>query len=81
MAYSTSNPPQVVAQGVGDGVTVWAYKSGDSITTVKGAGYISNGDDLGMKEGDLVLIADTATPASGTAIVDSVAAGGAAELT
>jgi len=81
MAYDTANPPVAVAQAVGSGPTIWAYKSADTVTTVKGAGYISNGDDLGMKVGDIVLIADTTTPASGTAVVDSVAAGGAAELT
>ena len=80
MAYDTANPP-VLIEATASGPAVWAYRSADTVTVVKGVGYISNGDDLGMKVGDIVLIADTTTPASGTAVVDSVAAGGAAELT
>ncbi len=82
MAYVTTNPPRLISQSVGEnGGALWMYVSADAAVTVLGAGYITNGDDLGMKVNDVVIIADSATPLSSTAIVDAVAAGGAAELT
>lgn len=82
MAYSTLNPPRIIATSVGssDGA-LWMYVSADVLATVIGAGYITNGDDLGMKVGDVVLVSDTTTPLGSIAVVDAVAAGGAAELT
>ena len=81
MAYATSNPPQKTSSGIGNGVTVWAYSSADVNATVVGAGYFSNGDALGMKVGDIVLIGDTATPLGTIAVVSAVTAGGAATVT
>ena len=82
MAYATTNPPRLISQSTGSSTGgVWLYTSADAKATVIGAGYITNGDALGMKVGDVVIIADTGTPLSSTAIVDAVASGGAAELT
>lgn len=79
MAYSTSNPPVCLAQPVGGaGPSLWHYSSADSVATVTAAGYFSNGDALGMKVGDFVLIDDTNVGDGGIAKVTSVAAGGAA---
>jgi len=57
------------------------YVSTDALAVVIGAAYISNGDDLGMKVGDVVIVSDLTTPLGSLAVVDAVAAGGAAELT
>jgi hypothetical protein len=57
MAYSTDHPPWLWLQGFTSNVIpqVWGYTSGDTDGTVSGAGYISNGQRLGMKKGDLVI--------------------------
>ena len=82
MAYVTTNPPRLISQSVGtNGGALWMYVSADAAITVLGAGYITNGDDLGMKVNDVVMIADSGTPLATLGIVDAVAAGGAAELT
>jgi hypothetical protein len=60
MAYSTSNPPQLVVQGVGGfGPSIWTYSSTDAAATVDAANYITNGGSLGMAIGDLVYVMDT----------------------
>jgi hypothetical protein len=80
MAYSTSNVPALVSQRVGaDGGAIWIYKDGDTLDTVLGADYISNGDALGMKAGDKVIyIGDDNSNAELS--VSSVTADGAATL-
>lgn len=59
MTYATSNPPAATSQTL-TGASIWTYKSADAIATVDGAGYFTNGGDLGMKVGDVVFIVDTA---------------------
>ena len=59
MTFSTSNPPARLNQRIGGGMATWAYSSSDPTGTVDGSGYISNGDKLGMKVGDLVYSNDT----------------------
>lgn len=82
MAYSTANPPRLISQSVGtNGGALWIYVSADAAATVLGAGYITDGDALGMKVNDSIIIIDSTTPLSTLAMVDAVAAGGAAELT
>lgn len=61
MGYSTSNPPRRIAGAIG-GNSVWHYSSADDDATVNGAGYFTNGVELGMKVGDIVHVFDTATP-------------------
>lgn len=59
MAYSTSNPPALIAEGVGGNFRLWAYKSTDAPAAVRVSGYITDGYALGMRAGDLVLVVDT----------------------
>lgn len=83
MAYSTDAPPALIAQRVGaNGGSIWWYTSTDAPAVVRVAGYISNGDALGMKAGDIVMGVDSdASPiALQLYIVTSVTAGGAADL-
>ena len=89
MAYSTSNPPRLISQSIGGGLAsatggpnIWVLSGTDATTTVDGAGYITNGSDLGMKKGDLVMYIKTdASPISlQLMIVSAVTAGGSADL-
>lgn len=60
MAYLTSNPPACVHQMTGkNGGSTWVYDSADAATLVRVSGYITDGDDLGMKVGDVVHQRDT----------------------
>ena len=77
MAYSTSSPPSKISATM-DGNSVWFYKSADDDATTNGAGYYTNGDHLGMRKGDLVIVYDTATPLVSLCYVNSVTAGGSA---
>ncbi|NSY17261.1 hypothetical protein [Neorhizobium sp. AL 9.2.2] len=80
MAYSTTLPPQKLAAGTGASMQLWGYTSADTLATVVGAAYISNGSQLGMRVGDAVLVRDTTTPASGIRFVSAVVKDGAATL-
>lgn len=81
MAYSTANPPCLISERLGsDGGHVWAYKDGDPFDTMLAADYISNGDALGMKVGDPVILIDSTNSVALTAHVSSVTSGGAASL-
>jgi len=83
MAYATSNPPRLIAQSVGAaGGALWWYTSTDAATVVRFTGYITDGFDLGMKVGDVVMGVDSdASPvAVQMYIVTSVATDGAADL-
>lgn len=57
MAYSTSNPPSLVVQGVGgSGVSIFQYSStADAAADMDTAGFFTNGYDLGMRAGDVVF--------------------------
>lgn len=59
MAYSTSNPPQLVSGGIGGFGQMWLYKSADAETAFDDTDYITNADDLGMVTGDFVHIIDS----------------------
>jgi hypothetical protein len=79
MAYSTLNPPLLLARGLGTqtstlaallystaqtsnaavrgGTGLWIYQSSDPSTTVVGTlSYFTNGLDLGMKNGDCIIV-------------------------
>lgn len=64
MAYSTSNPPSLIAQGVARGTDlqsrVWEYSSADSLATVTGINYVHNATALSLKAGDRVIFHNTA---------------------
>lgn len=65
MAYSTSNPPRLVQQPIA-GLRQWQYTSTDAVTDVRVSGYFTNGYDLGMRKGDIVLVLDNdASPITG----------------
>lgn len=82
MAYATSNPPRNMMRTNGsDGVNLWTYKSADPIATVRGAGYITNADDLGMKVGDVVIVADSNLETTTIEFVSAIAAGAATVAT
>lgn len=55
MAYSTTIPPQLIAQAPGAGGKIWRYSSVDPSTTVDDADYFTNGYQLGMRVGDTVI--------------------------
>lgn len=59
MSYSTSNPPNQVAQGVGSCPALWVYASTDVHTDVDAADYFTNGYDLGMRVNDVVIVVKT----------------------
>lgn len=82
MAYATTNPPRVMVSGVGTTAPAWwSYDSDDAATVVRVTGYITNGDDLGMEVGDIVIQSDSAgATVAHIYTVVSVAAGGAADL-
>lgn len=78
MAYATSNPPALAVPSIGDRPAIWVYSDADAVSTVVGADYFSDGDALGMKVGDVVLIWDSNTGDGGIAFVTAVTSGGAA---
>lgn len=81
MAYSTANSPGLISQRIGSKPgSVWVYQDGDPFDTVLAADYISNGDALGMKVGDTVIVIDTTNSVSVQATVSAVTSGGAASL-
>ena len=66
MAYSTSNPPRLVQQPIA-GLRMWQYDSVDAVTAVRVSGYFTNGWDLGMRKGDIVVVLDNdASPITGS---------------
>ena len=80
MAYSASNPPILIGQGIGGVGKIWQWVTAEAAGTVDGNNYISNGDALGMKVSDSVIVVDTDTPLTTFHRVESVVAGGAADL-
>jgi lipid-binding SYLF domain-containing protein len=81
MAYAASNPPTLNSQRVGGGGAIWTYLSTDVSTDVDAAGYFTNGDALGMKVGDVVLVIETDNSyLQTTHSVTAVTAGGAATV-
>lgn len=82
MAYATSNPPKLLVPGMGSGQpSLWVYTSTDVHTAVAAADYFSNGDALGLKVGDIVLVSkSTATIGTTVHYVSAVTAGGAATV-
>ncbi len=64
MAYSTSNPPNMIAQSVGASPALWVYASADAHGDVDAANYFTNGQALGMRVNDVVVVVDTGTSAT-----------------
>lgn len=81
MAYSTSNPPKLVASGIGGGgVRLWIYNSTDLPAAVAAADYFSDGDHRGMRVGDIVFVTVTASGDTTLHSVTDVTANGAATI-
>lgn len=76
MAYTGSSLSQIGGTLEG-GFKLWTYATSDSLATVKGAGYFSDGGSRGMEVGDFVLVINTVTPAFAIYAVSAVAAGAA----
>ena len=79
MAYSKENLT-LTAEGIGGRGSLWHYTSADAIATVNTSGYISNGDAMGLKVGDTVIVRDTNVPTTSLCTVIDVTAGGQADL-
>lgn len=76
--YATSNPPSLVAQRIGDGPAIWIYSSVDVDSDVNASNYFDDGNALGMRVGDLVIVYDTTTPKTSLCYVSVSTDGGAA---
>lgn len=80
MSYSASGLVQI-AGGPGAGPSLWIYTSTDVHTDVDAADYFSNGDAMGMKVGDVVIVCkSSATKGATIHYVSGVTAGGAATI-
>jgi hypothetical protein len=82
MAYDTTvAKPVLVASAFGGGPALWIYNSTDIHTDVDASGYFTDGDALGMKVGDMVLVGKTSATIGATLhYVQTVTAGGAATV-
>lgn len=81
MAYVSANLNVVVPRMGQDGTAVWALEGTDIHTDADAAGFITDGDEKGLRVNDVVLYTKT-TATVGTTVhtVLSVTAGGAATL-
>lgn len=94
MAYVSSGLSLMVSTIGGTGPQLWCLQTSDALADINTAGYISDGSAKGMRVGDIVIAVSFATfvseynkgaltagaAASGIFIVNSVTAGGAADL-
>jgi hypothetical protein len=81
MAYSTSAPPMLVSQGIGGYGKLWFYvTAADAAGAIDANDFITNGSALGLSVSDTFIVVDTATPLTTMHRVESVTAGGAADL-
>ena len=81
MAYATTNPPVLLNDTLGGTFRLWAYKSTDAAAAVRVSGYFTNGYDLGMRAGDLVMIVDTdASPIASQIMIVTSATAAAVDL-
>jgi len=58
MAYDVANPPKLIVPGVGEGPGLWIYRDADLHTAIDADDYFTDGDDIGMREGDALLYFD-----------------------
>jgi len=73
MAYSSTNPPKLIAQTYGDAVgNYWVYSSTHTAATAASTGFISNGFALGMKVGDSFRNVELTTAGAYTAFADGI---------
>lgn len=59
MAYDPNVvQPAILAQGLEGSGKIFVYKSDDAPAAVRAAGYFTDGWDLGMRAGDMVMVVD-----------------------
>lgn len=81
MAYSTSNPPELVFQTLNGDIAHWVYSSTDADSLVQASGYFTDGYSLGMRTGHTVTVIDTdASPVNATAHIVVSATSSAVDL-
>jgi hypothetical protein len=62
MAYSTTNPPGLMAAPVGGGGgQIWRYRTTETVSAVTASSFFSNGAALGMLVGDAVHVVSVST--------------------
>jgi uncharacterized membrane protein YoaT (DUF817 family) len=61
MAYSSTNPPVQVWQQFGGRLAEWAYYSTETVATVAGAGFFTDGFTRGMRVGHSIYVAQIST--------------------
>lgn len=76
MAYVSANLVKLAGNGP-TGAQLWSLSGVDAIATVRGAGFISDAKNMGMRVGDQVIYSDTATPLTSLSRVTVVASTGA----
>jgi len=60
MAYATTNGPRLISDSLGSSTgSLFLYNDADPIATVLGTAYFTDGYDLHMKVGDVVMVVDT----------------------
>jgi hypothetical protein len=84
-AYSTSNPPALISQGIGGpaGSRTWNLRGVHVTTDADAADFITNADELGIKAMDTVILVNTTDTAAALVhghVVNTVTAGGACNL-
>lgn len=80
MAYVPGSPARI-AGGITNSVPgVWVFKNTDTDATVYAANYISDGQTLGMKIGDIVIYVLTTTPIGYIHMVVSLGTGKSVNL-
>lgn len=67
MAYSSTNPPKLVEQGV-TGSRKWRYSSADPSTNTDDTDYFTDGYSRGMRLNDVVELICTSTSARSLSI-------------
>ena len=82
MPYATTNPPKLLAGGMGSGQpSLWVYVSTDVHTDVDAADYFSDGSALGLRVGDFMLVGKSSATIGATLhYVTTVTTGGAATI-
>lgn len=81
MAYAATNPPALLSQSVGAAPALWVYASTDVHTDVDATDYFTNGNALGMRVNDVVIVIKTSATIGATIhVVTASTAGGAATV-
>lgn len=81
MAYSTSNPPNLMVPSLGTAPAIWAYLSTHGSTAVGAAGFFTNGKDLGMKVNDVLITIQSTGTVPVIGMVSAVSSTGATVAT